>query len=359
MILLFGISLFFSCQTEDINEVNNNDNTIEKIFDIVGQYEMNDGPHDLAVKGNYVFACRDDKIYVVDFSDKNNPKLVKTIDDLEQTNIFETLLIEGNVLYAGCTSSSGVYVIDITNITSPIIVNKYIQTVYSTNKLKPLQLFYNNGVLWATGSNGLNCMLVKYNVSNLTLTLDKYWVSTETGNIGGGVWANSTHVFVSTAKGKIHSLDVNDISKGLVGTYTFSAEAGHEHWGKSIVGDGNKLFWADWGAGVITVNITNPATMTADALITHSSYKSQFPDAEGTNAYDLALNKTTGKLYVANGWSGLLQINLNNLGKVENYVDYKDHQYFCIALADKYALLGNISGGIDGKKGIKIIKIEN
>lgn len=358
LFLIFSFLAIVACTKTEVIEEEDPDVTEFEIFDIVGQYNMNDGPHDLAIKGNYVFACRDDKIFVVDITDVTKPVLVKTIDDLENANIFESLLIEGNTLYAGCTSAGGVYVFDITNPVLPTIANKYVADIYSGNKIRPLKLFYTNNILWAAGSNGTYTMLVKYTTSGNTLTAASYWVSNQSGNGAGGVWANANNVFISTAKGYVYSFNASDITAGPLDSYTFSAEAGHEHWGKTLIGNGNKLYWADWGAGFITINITNPADLSADALITHSSYKTQHVDAEGTNVYDFVINTTTNKIFVANGWSGLLQIDMNSTDKVEKYIDYKDHQYYCIEQFGKYVVVGNISGGTSDYKGLKIIKVQ-
>jgi len=361
LLLIIGLLILFACNPPDdnINNPPDDDTVTVEIFDIVGQFDMNDGPHALAVKGDYVFACRDDKIFVVDISNVATPELVTTIDDLTKSNIFETLLIVDNTLYAGCTSSSGVYIIDITNPASPSITGKSIDEIYEGKKISPLKLFYDNNILWAAGSNGLNAMLVKYNVqTDGTLTFDKYWSSTQTSNIAGGVWANSSNVFISTADGYVYSFNSSDISTGPIGSFTFEAESGHSHWGKTIIGLNNQLFWADWGAGFITIDISDPANLTAANLITNSAYKAQFPDAEGTNVYDFVLDNSTGKLYVANGWSGLLKIDINSTDKVEDYVDYFEQQYFCITKSNENVLVGNISGGTSGTKGIKIIKVE-
>jgi len=357
MLFIFSLLLLNACTEPEPSEPIDETPVVE-LLDIVGEFEMNDGPHALAIKGSYVFACRDDKIFVVNIADVANPVAVTTINDLENNNIFESLTIQGNYLYAGCTASAGVYVIDISNPASPSIVNKYLSDIYSGNKIHPLKLFYENNHLWAAGSNGVNTMLVKYTVSGNTLSVDKHWVSSTTGDGAGGVWANANHVFISTAKGNVFAFNTSDISTGSVGSYTFSAEAGHEHWGKTLVGNNNNLYWADWGAGFININITDPTNMKVNTLITNSSYKTQYPEAEGTNVYDIVLNSTTGKIYVANGWSGLLQINVNSTDKVEKYVDYHEHQYFCIALYGKYVVTGNIAGGISGKKGLKIILVQ-
>ncbi len=327
----------------------------DKNFEIVGGLEMTSGPHDLAVKGSNVFACRDDKIYIIDISDVKSPVQAAVFDDLEAGNNFEALYLSGNTLYAGCKQTSGVYAINVSNPTSPSISAKNLGEIYAGNKLKAFDVFAEGSTLWAAGSNGNSGLLVKFKTSDLSV-VDYYQLSGK-GNAGEGVWTNSTHVFMSTVNGHIYAFNKSDISAGYVGDYTFTAEPGHEHWGRSIVGKGNQLYWADWGAGFITVNISDPKNLKADALITHSSYKKNHPKAEGTNVYDVLIHKKNGKIYAANGWSGLLEIDPKTPGKVANFVDYKENQYYCIEQYDDYVILGDIAGGISDYKGIKIIKV--
>ena len=114
--IVFVISLvffLFSCDNKIETERQENDNTNK--FDIVAKLEMISGPHDLAVSGDYLFACINDKIDIIDISNINSPSKIVIFDDLEAGNDFEALFTDGNILYAGCTQTSGVYAIDISN----------------------------------------------------------------------------------------------------------------------------------------------------------------------------------------------------------------------------------------------------
>lgn len=355
LLLLFTISIIVSCTKDPII----NDPTDAEIMDIVGSYEMSYGPHDLAVKDNFVFACRDDKIYVIDIQDVTLPVLVKTIDDLEAGNIFESLYISNNTLFAGCTATSSVYSFNITNPSSPVKISAFSDIIYSDKKFKPYDLFYAGTTLWASGSNGLNGMIVKFSDNGGVLTMTDYWVSSSTGNAGEGIWANAANAFMSTINGFVYSFVVGDIAAGPIGQYTFTNEAGHGHWGRSLAGYGNQLYWADWGAGFITVNISDAANLSADALITHSSFKTQFPDAEGTDVYDVLKHSKNGKIYLANGWSGLVEIDPSSPDQVVQWVDYKENLYYCIEQYENYVILGDNATGKTDVAGLKIIKVAN
>lgn len=347
------VLVLFSCDNKIETEPQDNNNTNK--FDIVGKLEMTSGPHDLAVSGDYLFACINDKIDIIDISDVSSPTKVTSFDDLEAGNDFEALYIEGNTLFAACYQTSGVYAIDISNPNSVSISEKNINEVFAGTKLKALDLFADGNILWASGSNGTSGILVKYNASTLEV-LDYYQLS-GSGNGAEGVWANSSNVFISTIDGHVYSFDKDNISGGYIGEYTFTNEPGHGHWGRSITGKDNKLFWADWGAGFITINISNPANLTADALITQSSFKNDFSDAEGTNVYDVLIHKKNGMIYLANGWSGLVEVDPSNPGHVASYKDYKDNQYYCIEQYKDYVIVGDIAEGTTDMKGIKIIKV--
>ena len=339
--------LHFSCK-KDISV------SAEK-FEIVGKPELTSGPRDMAVSGDYIFVCLNDKIDIIDISNVNSPAMVATFDDLEAGNDFEALFIDGNILYAGCSQTSGVYAIDVSNPNSVFVSAKNIENVFSGNKLKALDLFADGDILWATGSNGTSGMLVKYN--SVTLEVIDYYLLTGSGNAGEGVWANSSYVFISTIDGHIYSFDKNNISQGFTGEYTFTNEPGHEHWGRSITGNGNNLYWADWGAGFITLDISDPKNMTAKAMITNSSFKNDFHDAEGTDVYDLLIHKKNGKIYLANGWSGIVEIDPSNSGHVASFKDYKENQYYCIEQYKNYVIVSDIVEGTSDMKGIKIIKV--
>ncbi|MGV3630808.1 MAG: hypothetical protein ACO1O6_06365 [Bacteroidota bacterium] len=363
-IMFFALAVFalVSCEKEPQDPEDEDDDPVAaQVFDIVGQLQLNEGPHDLLVSGNYVFACRNDVISVIDITDVKAPVLITEINDLTENNTFESLALgSNNVLYAGCTSAGGIYMINIANPSSPQIAGKFNPDIYTGNKIAPLELFFANNTLWAAGSNGTNGLLVKYNIVNTsTISVNDYWLSNGSGTGLDGVWANSATVFVATANGFVYSLNANDISSGPLDSFTFTNEAGHEHWGKTLLGSGNNLYWADWGAGFVNINISNPSDLTINTILTHSSFNSQFPDAEGTDVYDVAIHPVSGKIFLANGWSGLVRIDPSGSGTVEDYVDYQYHQNYCLALSGDYAIMGNISGGITGtEKGIKIIKIQ-
>jgi len=351
--------LFTSCDSEDPIVDEEEEMTLPEKFDVVGVFEMNDGPTDLAVKDNFAFAGRDDKIYVIDLSNVNSPALIATIDDVQNTNIFQQLLVEGDYLYAACSGSSGIYVIDVANAATPIIQYKYLDDIVTGNKLKAFSLFYENNTLWAGGSNGQNAFLVEYKVAaNGELTQQNNSISPQSGNAIGGVWANNNHVFISMANGYVNAFDKTDINAGPVGSYTFTNEPGHEHWGRALVGHGNELYWADWGAGFVTIDISDPNNLVASNTITHSSFTTQHASAEGTNVYDIAFDASTNSIYLANGWSGLLEVKASSTNLVNDYVDYKDNMYRCIALYGNYVLTGDIAAGTTDVKGVKIIKVK-
>lgn len=332
----------------------NDESNDEKKFEIVGKLEMTGGPKDLAVSGNYLYACLDDKIHIIDISDVTQPVETGQFDDLLGGNNFESLFVYNNVLYAGCTQTSGVYALDISNPNNVSILTKNTDEVFTGNKLKAFDVFADGNILWASGSNGTSGMLVKYDAT--TLQVLDYYILSGSGNAAEGVWANATYVFISTIDGHVYAFNKSNISQGYVDDFTFTNEPGHEHWGRSITGKDNNLYWADWGAGFVTLDISNAQNMTANAIITNSSFRNDFAGAEGTDVYDVLIHNN-GKIYLANGWSGIVEIDPANPGHVASYKDYKYNQYYSIAQYKDYVILSDKVEGIGDMKGIKIIYV--
>jgi hypothetical protein len=359
--LIVGFTVLFSaCEISDSNpepENSDPDPVTGEHLEIIGVLEMNYGPHAITVKGDYAYAARDNIISIISLSDPSNPSVISTFTDTEEGNTFETMFLSGDKLIVGCTGSSSVYVFDVSQPTTPDLLSKFNEPVYEQTRLKPLSLFYHNATLWAGGSDGQSGMLVKFSETNGTLNLENYYRLGGTGNGIQGVWANSDNVFISTADGMVHAFNSDNIAAGELDSYTFGNEAGHEHWGRTLTGKSNMLYWADWGAGFVSLDISDPSNISSEAIITHSVFTGQYPEAEGTNVYDVLIHNTSGKIYLANGWSGLVEIDPANPGQVLNYVDYKDNNYYCIAQYKNYLLLGDIAAGTTDVAGIKIFSL--
>ncbi|TNE54493.1 MAG: hypothetical protein EP338_06665 [Bacteroidetes bacterium] len=353
--------LIASCKKEENNNDNNQDpggSGTPAVFDVVGQLSFSDGPHDIAIKDHVLFACRGDNIQIVNISNPSSPTLIGTLEYPQTTNNFEALYLDGNTLYIGCSAVSGIYAMDVTDPEAPTALAQYTDDIFAGTKLKTYSIFAQNGQVWAAGSNGQGSMLVRFDLQSGNLILKNFWEGGGTGNAVEGIWGNSTHIYLSTADGHVLSFDQANFTSGPLDDFTFQAEAGHEHWGRTLVGKGNSLYWADWGAGFVTLDISNPSSLVATTTLSNSVYIGQHPDAEGTNVYDVALDDASGKIYLANGWSGLLELNQSTPGQVNNYVDYKDNQYYCLKVSGDYAYVGDIAAGTTDIKGIKVIKIK-
>ena len=71
-----------SCDNEIIDIVDTPEDNAAK-YDIVGSLEMTSGPHDMAVKDNFLFTCINDKINIIDISIISTPTELAIFDDLE------------------------------------------------------------------------------------------------------------------------------------------------------------------------------------------------------------------------------------------------------------------------------------
>ncbi|MFT7623998.1 MAG: hypothetical protein ACI9WU_003184 [Myxococcota bacterium] len=76
--------------------------------------------------------------------------------------------------------------------------------------------------------------------------------------------ARDTTVFCGRADGHLIAFDASNPAEPVViGDFFEPGTPGHEPWGLGITLLGNTLYYADWGAGMLVVDTTNPQAMTA------------------------------------------------------------------------------------------------
>jgi hypothetical protein len=91
--------------------------------EIVGSVATGDGAFAVMIKGDYAFVggCfQGSSLKVIDITDKNEPKLVKTLFNKEKYGCTCSFQIKGNYLYAVAYSSDSFIVFDITDPANPV-----------------------------------------------------------------------------------------------------------------------------------------------------------------------------------------------------------------------------------------------
>lgn len=316
----------------------------------VGQVEMEEGPHNLIVADAHLYAKRDNFIYQLSLSNPRRPSIARTYTS---SSAIGNIYVKGSRLYAPLNGENAILELDL-NLN---LIKKHELEVAG---FKPHSIWIDvEGNMWIGGSDGSNGILAKHSFTAGSLSLLEQWRAAYMNSNIESIAEKGSHILVSIPKGDILSFNKSSFSSGPVQTLTFTHEAGHEKWGRTILTLGNTAYWANWGAGMATVNIANPAAMEITKILSNSKFKSQFADAEGTNVYDIAHNTTHNLLCIANGWSGVLLINPAQPDQVVDFIDLQYFQNRCIATIGNYIYTGNISGGMSGDlKGIQIFEIK-
>ncbi|MCB1202273.1 MAG: hypothetical protein KDK41_16635, partial [Leptospiraceae bacterium] len=222
----------------------------------VVDYILTGTASDVAVSGNYAYlAAKAYGVHVIDISNKENPVLKKTINT---NGSAWNLEINGSNLFIA-DRDNGVVVI---NVSDP--PNASILTTINLN-INVIDLTINSNTLYAVGGDGTNGFLKIANISDLNnvATTGSYQV-TGTSKAGSSVGFHNNHVFYGAADGRLYALNVsNPASISESSNYYNAGPAGHEPWGLGVTIDGgnNRLYYSDWGVGLVSVDISNTASI--------------------------------------------------------------------------------------------------
>nr|HPM76859.1 hypothetical protein [bacterium] len=123
-------------------------------------------------------------------------------------------------------------------------------------------------------------------------------------------------------EGALISVDVSDpTDMSVLNEYFNPGTAGFEPWGQDVKLDGDTLFFSDWGAGLITVDVSDPAAMaeldvlqTADGF--YGAYKAGALTIGGT-AY-------TDVWAAADSWGGLVLVDAADPADLQQIGDALD-----------------------------------
>ncbi len=357
LLFSFALSIFAACDKPTDPIVNDPPKEEDRVLSVNGkmeyidQVEMADGPHQLLINNGILYAKRDHQIFSYSLNNAAKPVLQKTYKQ-ESNKSFGKMFWKGNSLYACNAGDGAIYVFD----ASLNLQKKY---TVSLSSFKPNVVFIDaSNNYWIGGSNGANGILAKAVLNGTTLNVTDSWQDTYTQSNIEWIAEKDNTILASAANGNFLSFFKADLASGPVQSTTFDNEAGHEKWGKSFYLKGDKAYWGNWGAGLATLNVSNATSPVITNILSHSLFKNQYPNAEGTDVYDVTYNSQKDVLCVANGWSGVLLLSPNSSDQVMDYIDPQYFQNMCIATSGPYIYTGNISGGMSGKlKGIMVFKL--
>jgi len=107
----------------------------------------------------------------------------------------------------------------------------------------------------------------------------------------------------------------------------------------------NKAYLADWGAGLIVLDIRNPSSPVELGVFTDGS--------DGPNAYDVVVDGNTA--YEANGWGCLTVVNVQNPASMSVIfeVNPSSSSYHSVKLYGNYAVVAD-----NGQQKMSIIRVK-
>ncbi len=274
IIPIVAVLLLIACPQKD------GDNGTHTFGDLVG-YATATYAEDIAVNGNYAYVCgKEHGLYAFDVSDPSHPTKV---DSLDTDGRAWDLVIANNHAYIA-DQQGGLVIASLSDPAHPSKVGEYPN--YFTNGVA-----INGNYVYLGGSAGSKGVLVILDVTNpASPSLVK--ADTLSGLTLSSIAYQSNRVYAGDGEGNLHVFDVSTPTNPILkSTYYNPGTAGHEPWGLGVTISGNTLYYSDWGAGFITLDISQPDTtreldVYADADVFYDSY------IVGTTAY------------VGHGWFG-------------------------------------------------------
>jgi len=261
-------------------------------FGTIEGYATANYAEDLIVVGNFAYVTGKDKgLYVFDVSTPSSPSLVKTI---KTTHAWDVAAGGGHLFLADYTGGLRIY--DISAGGNPKEVGVY------KPGWKVIQVAVNMGAkrAYVSGGDGKFGKFAVVDLSSLSKPKEAgaYQVSAPKNGAGTALAYKGNSVYYGQADGKLQVLNVaspNAIT--TVGSYFNKGTPGHKPWALGLFVQGDKLYMADWGAGVIILSIANPNKPVELAVFAKGGYAFYDVWAKPGRAY-IALDGGLGVLDV-------------------------------------------------------------
>jgi len=308
--------------------------------EVVGHLDLNYA-YGVAVSGDYVYvACKTNGVYVVDISDVSSPAESENLapSGIDARRVF----VDGSRLYVA-GFDAGLFIYDISNPANPSLLGTYTEDTLNVNNV-----YASGDKAYVVGGYSQDGGIVVLNVSdpsNPTVEARYRNENPEETNRGyQSIWVDGNYVYAGTNGGYLHILELPDLT--LKGTYYNPGTPGHEPWLWDITVAEGKAYLADWGAGLIVVDVSNPEQPTQLGVFTEAT--------DGPNFYGVVLDGNT--LYTANGWGGVVVLDVSDPAnmKMTLEVNPENASYLDIALSGNYVLVPNNGS----PQGLDIIKIK-
>ncbi len=261
-------------------------------FGTIEGYAAANYAEDLVLAGNFAYVTGKEKgLYVFNVASPSSPSLVKTI---KTTHAWDLAAAGGHLYLADYAGGLRIYDISAGG-------NPKARGVFKPG-WKVIQVAVNAGAnrAYVSGGDGKFGKFAVLDISNKNSPkmLGKHDVPAAKNGAGTALAFKGNHVYYGQADGKLVVLHVaNPNSITSVGNYFNKGTPGHQPWALGLFVQGNRLYMADWGAGVIILDISSPAKPVELAVFAKGGYAFYDVFARDDRAY-IALDGGLGVLDV-------------------------------------------------------------
>ncbi|NUN13750.1 MAG: hypothetical protein HUU55_08945 [Myxococcales bacterium] len=226
-----------------------------------------DYAEDIHGSGNLVFVTgKESGLHVFDVSDPKNPVKLAT---LPMTKAWD-VIADGTRAWV-TDYSGGLHAVDASDPNNIQVVGTYT----NGNEIIALGQMGTDRVVVGGGDGVAKGWFEIIDVTTPTPKLvgNRAVVDVESDGAAASLAAADGFVYFGQADGTLRIFDATNPSNiTQVGTYFNQGTLGHEPWGLGITIAGDHLFYSDWGAGVITLDISSPTSPQEVSVFAEGGY---------------------------------------------------------------------------------------
>ncbi len=257
-------------------------------------YDIDATVEDLYVSGDYAYVvAKTYGVYIIDISDPENPTEAGVWDGTKDQawNVF----VDGNYMYVA-DKHRGLAIVDVSDPTNPKEVGRY-DVGYDVE-----EAVVNGNYAYLGGGTGTDGVMIIVDVSDPTNPTEVS-VDTIKGEALVSITYNDGVAYAGGGMGTLYIFDVSDVQNiKQIATYYNEGDPGYEPWGLGVTYADNKLFYSDWGAGLIILDVSDPS---------NPQELSRFYVKDNRNGfYDCYV--VGDRAYAAHSWGGLAVIDISD-----------------------------------------------
>lgn len=261
---------------------------------LIDAYLLDGGyAEDLALQGNYIYvAAKSGGVRVIN---KQSGQVVHHLSSADET--WDVCIFQQTLFVADREGGTRIYNLSGVSDSVPPALLATISPGFSTVSLA----VRSDRLVLAVGGGSGKIRL--YDIANLSAPVPLAGeFSTPAGMNISSLGLHSNQVFAGDADGRLYSYDVTAPASPVQSDlYEATSIPGHSAWGLGITlnASGDRLYYSDWGAGFIILDISDVAQM-----------KELGRFMTGDGVYDSYV--VSDRAYLANGWGGLAVVDISD-----------------------------------------------